>query len=154
MASGYTAKTVKTLRLIKGTLLKKIQAEFGLIDAQLDIAMQNQAMTVGPLAVSGASTWYVYMPCKCDIVGITAVNDVALTAATLITASVMANIHAMTDGSLNLASTTDASLNGAVVQVTPTAYNEVAADASISLASDGGTASGDVYFTITFTPKA
>jgi len=153
MASGFSAKSVKTLRQIKGSLLEKIQGENALIDAQLEIAMQNQAMTVGPLLATTATTWYLYVPCKCDVVGVDSCVTVALDASSVITASVVANSVAMTAGALTIGADTTASLVGAVASVTPTANNEVAAGASISIAADGDPSAGEAFYTITYTPK-
>lgn len=154
MASGYTAKSLKTLRQMKGSLLEKIQGEFSLIDDQLDISSQSQAINVGPLAMTGTTAWYVTFPCKCDIDKIATVVTTAFDTGAVVTASVVANDPAITDGSLSLAATTDASVAGYYQEVSPTAYNEVAAGASITLTSDGAPSTGSVYFTITYTPKA
>jgi len=154
MGSGYTAKTTKEFRTETGSLAKKITTELALIDAELDIGMQNQAMIVGPLLATAASTWYVNMPCKCDVVGLDSCVTVALDASSVITASVVANSVAMTSGALTIGADTTASLVGAVASVTPSAYNEVAAGASISIAADGDPSAGETFYTITYTPKA
>ena len=154
MASGYTAKTVKVLREIGGSLLKKIQAELALIDAQLDIAMQDQAMVVGPVLITGTTDWLAYMPCKCDVTQIKGVVSTAFDASGAITASVVANTVAMTGGTFTMADGVSASVAGQEVTATPTAYNEVAAGEAITITSAGTPSAGESYFIITYTPKA
>ena len=154
MASGYTAKTVKALRQIKGTLLQKIRAEFALVDAQLDIAMQDQAMIVGPVLLTGTTEWPFYLPCKCDVGSVRSVISTAFDASSVITASVVSNTVAMTGGTLLIASTVGASVVAQEIVATPTANNEVEAGASVTLTGDGDPGSGEAYFIVTYTPKA
>jgi len=132
-----------------GTMLDVLDT----MQTEMDATSQNQAMTVGPLLATTATTWYVNMPCKCDVVGVDSCVTVALDASSVITASVVANSVAMTSGALTIGADTTASLVGAVASVTPTANNEVAAGASISIAADGDPTAGEVFYTITYTPK-
>ena len=150
----YTAITAKAYREKKGSNSQKLATEFGLVDAQLDIASQPQAQTLGPVLVTGTTAWYGRMPCACTVDSITGVNTVDLDASTVITASVVANTAAMTGGTMTLGADTSASLAGATVTMTPTALNAVAADASITIAGDGDPSTGETYFTITYTPTA
>lgn len=154
MASGYIAKTLRSLRQIGGSTLKKIQAELALIDAQLDIAMQDQAMVVGPVLITGTTDWLAYMPCKCDVTQIKGVVSTAFDASGAITASVVANTVAMTGGTFTMADGVSASVAGQEVTATPTAYNEVEAGASVMITSAGTPSAGEAYFIITYTPKA
>lgn len=151
---AYTAITAKAYREKKGSNSQKLATEFGLVDAQLDIASQPQAQTLGPVLVTGTTAWYGRMPCACTVDSITGVNTVDLDASTVITASVVANTAAMTGGTMTLGADTSASLAGATVTMTPTALNAVAADASITIAGDGDPSTGETYFTITYTPTA
>lgn len=65
---AYTAKTVKSLRQMAGTLLEKIQGEFALIDAELDVHKTKfMSLTVGAGTDSAVATTGIDLASGSDI---------------------------------------------------------------------------------------
>ncbi len=119
--------------------------------AKLESALQKGILSVGPLDVSGTTVWYVEFPFKVQIDKVIGVVTATLDATTNIQVKNAAGTM-MTDGSFNLTSS-EYSV-GKFKSCSPSANNEIAADASMQIVSDGATSSGSILAVIHFTRKA
>ena len=114
-----------------------------------DLIGPEGIISIGPLAVSATTIWYLEFPVKVDIDKVVAVVSTALDATCNIQAKNAAGT-AMTDGSVNL----DVLTIGTTKSCSPTANREIAADASMQIVSDGVPGSGVIYAVVHYTRKA
>lgn len=115
-----------------------------------DLIGPEGIVSVGPLDVSETTVWYLNFPVKVDIDKVIGVCSTAIDATCNVAAKNAAGTI-MTDGSFNF------DPSGAVgdsQEASPTANNEIAADASMQIVSDGAPSAGVIYAVVHFTRKA
>lgn len=109
-------------------------------------------VSIGPLAVTADTIWYLDFPVKVDVDKVAVVCSTAIDA-TCNVAAKNATGTFMTDGSFNF---DPSGVIGDSESVTPTANNEIAADASMQIVADPDAAvtTGAIYAVVHYTRKA
>lgn len=117
-----------------------------------DLIGPEGMVSIGPLAVTAATIWYLDFPIKVDIDKVVVVCSTAIDATCNVAAKNAAGTF-MTDGSLNF---DPSGAIGNSKSATPTAYNEIAADASMQIVADPNAAisTGAIYAVVHYTRKA